>query len=414
MAAQTLFDALKAVQNGLTRGLYLEVATSDELFTLMPWLAQVGDTVQYTREKALPTAAFVADAHTTVTSSSATQDLVQVPKRELAFDIIVRNAADAFVGASNRGAQVTKGFKSAGRLIAQKVITGGYATGFTLSNNFQNGAYIDAITAYSASLDSTRFGPGAIRYTHTGTYAAFRAPGDIAFGPDVAVADDGTFTLYSSNPSKWITATFDASDANADMTVEISFTSSSDEFDGLARLMAPGQVISSSGANGDDPSFDTLDQLLDLVKVSDGLAFFMPAAIRRKYMALFRSMGGSNPMTLPNSSKQVPTYSGVPMLKNDWIPVNESKGSASTLSSIYLASLSAGEGLWLATPGGGQRVDVEASPRNATVNGFQLKDLGQIQGGPSADGYRLLWFGCLALGSDLAAARAKELWTATS
>jgi hypothetical protein len=407
--AQTIYDAMKSSQNPFSVAALKAIATSDMLFSVLPFVPKGGEAFEYEREKSLGSFAFVADDHTTVEESTGEDELVTVPKREAVADFYIRNFAQENLSglASPSDRQTIKKFKAAGRMLADKFVNGGHATGFTM-DAFQAGPYVDAVLGSSAHLDTQRRAPGTIKYTNAGTKVQFRAPGDRTFGPQVTAATDGSYLLLSDNPSKWVVVTLDVSDATGDAERNIYFTSTTNEFDGLKKLMSSGQVRSAKGANGDAPTLAILDELLDAVKVTEGLAFVMPSAISRKYDNIFRSMGGSNPLTLPNSSKQVASYKGVPFLKNDWITRDETKGDATTLSSIYLVALNDDEGLYMGALGG-QKFDVQADPRNASVMGFRLYELGQIQGGPSAFGRRLSWFGAAALGSDLAAARASEL-----
>jgi len=409
---QTIYDAMKASRNPFTVAAFKAIATSDMLFSVLPFVGKNGEGFEYMREKSLGSFGFVAPGHTSVPESTGEDEEVRVPKREAVADFHIRNfAQDNLAGqVSPADRQTIKKLKSAGRTLAQKAITGGNVTGITVGA-FQSGAYVDALVAAAPYQDSDRYGPGSLKYTHTGTFLQYRAPGDREYGPQVACATDGDYTLVSDNPSKWITVTLDVTDADANAERLVYFTSSTNEFDGLEKLVAPGQVRSSSGANGDAATFGILDELLDAVKFSEGLVFTMNQAVRRKYENLLRSMGGSNPLTLPNTNMQVPTYKGVPLLTNDWVPSTESKGSATTLSSIYLAALVPDEGFYMGALGG-EEMEVMADPRNATVMGFRLRDLGQIQSGPSAFGRRLSWYGAAALGSDLAAARASEIITA--
>lgn len=411
MAAQTLYDAIKLSRNTFQTLMLKKIATSDQFFAVLPWQLKPGESFSYTREKALPNFDFVADTHTSVNSSAGTQEVVTVPHREAVQDIILRNFADEAVGAANELSQMRMGFKAAGRKIAQKAVVGGYVTGITVENFA--GVYVTALVASGGFLDSVRYGKGLLKYTHTGTYLQFQAPGDTAYGPQVACAADGNYTLYSHNPSKWITITLDVSEATANAERTIEFTSTTHEFDGMQVLCAPGQVRSSGGTNGDNLTFGILDELLDSVKVRENRVFCMPAVLKRKLANLYRALGGTQMTTLPNTGEKVLSYNDVPILIDDWIPATESKGTASTLSSIYLASLVPDEGVYMGVPGGA-RQQVDADPRNANVMGFRMHDLGQIQGGPSAHGYRLCWYGTLAVGSDLALARAKEIITASS
>ncbi len=411
--AQTVYDAMKLSQNPFAVAALKAIATSDQLFSILPMVPKGGESFIYNREKSLGSFGFVADDHSSVSESTGADEQITVAKREANSDFYVRNLAqENLSGLVNQlDAQTIKKFKAAGRTLAQKAITGGNITGITVGS-FQSGAYVDTLVAASAYMDSNRSGPGQLKYTHSGTFLQFRAPGDRTYGAAVACAADGNYTLYADNPSKWITVTLDVSDATADAERSVVFTSSTNEFDGLSKLMSPGQVRSASGSNGDEPTLAILDELLDAVKVKDALVFVMNAGLRRKYESLFRAAGWALPtVVLPNSGLIVPQYKGVPLLTNDWIPSTESKGSGSTLSSVYCASLSEDEGFYMGALGG-ERIEVQADPRNASVLGFRLYELGQSQAGASARGRRLCWFGAAALGSDLAASRAKELITA--
>lgn len=104
-----------------------------------------------------------------------------------------------------------------------------------------------------------------------------------------------------------------------------------DSFEGLLGLLPSSQLVS-SGDNGANFSFELLDELIDKVKDKDGAADFimLPARTLRKYYALLRGLGGASigdVVTLP-SGRQIPAYRGVPLFRNDWIPTNQTKGTA--------------------------------------------------------------------------------------
>ena len=306
--------------------------------------------------------------------------------------------------------QTVKKFKVAGRTLADKVINGRNNTGFSIQA-FQGGNYVDAVVP-GPWLDSNRHGAGEIKYTNAGTLVQFRAPGDVDFGPAVAAATDGDYLLKSGSPSKYIVVTLDVSDASADAIRRITFSSSTDEFDGVKVLVSSGQTRSSGGADGDQLSFSILDELIDSIKEwQDGkMAFFMHSKLIRQYESLCRAGGFQlESAPLPGTAQQVRSYKGIYLLNNDNVGCDESKGASSTLTSIYLANLAPEVGLYMGALGG-TRYNVETDPRNASVLGFRLTELGAIQkGGGNKVGRRLAWYGALALGSDLAAARAKEI-----
>ncbi len=103
-----------------------------------------------------------------------------------------------------------------------------------------------------------------------------------------------------------------------------------DSFDGLMVLCAAGQKVTPS-TDGDNLSFTIMDQLMDLVLSKDGQVdfFMMPARTIRSYFTLLRALGGAGigeVVNLPGGG-QVPGYRGVPIFRNDYIPVNQTQGA---------------------------------------------------------------------------------------
>lgn len=112
------------------------------------------------------------------------------------------------------------------------------------------------------------------------------------------------------------------------------------EFDGLAKLMPSAQVIS---ASSDAFSLEYLDELMSKVKSKDGQVdfFMMPDIAIRKYLSILRALGGadiSEVVQMPDGSK-VQTYRGVPMFRNDWIPV---AGTSTQTTDVYAGCLDDG------------------------------------------------------------------------
>lgn len=108
-------------------------------------------------------------------------------------------------------------------------------------------------------------------------------------------------------------------------------SSSALEFDGLAKLMPAAQIISAASAAF---SFEYLDELMSMVKSKDGAVdfFMMPDIAIRKYMALLRALGGAGigeVRTMPDGS-QMQFYRGVPLMRNDWIPIVNGGGAVRT------------------------------------------------------------------------------------
>lgn len=408
----TLPEALKLTRNPFMALLAKAIATEDELAASLIFEPVAGTSFDYMREKALPTyGAWLSDAGTSTEESAATFDRVTVQLRRLVGNVDVDAFAQALGSgeASQEMVQIAKKGKAIFREISRAMILGAQTTGHTFPNAASGiGLAVDSMT-YGPGADSSRAGPGSIKYTHVGTFWQYRAPGDIAYGAQVAIAADGSATLYSDNQNKWIRVTVDVSDVSANEETLLYFTSSGNEPDGLNKLLAPSMVVASSGTNGDSLSFNLLDKAIHQVKVRERLAFVMPSVLVEKFGALTRAMGGAQPsmLTVPGFVGQVPSYRGIPILRNDNIPQTETKGTASNLTSFYLMSLSSDVGFY-AGAAGGASFDVDADPRRGPVLGLNVERVGVLEG-KDAVRTRMKWYGGFALKSPLAAARYQEI-----
>lgn len=416
----TLYDAAKSFQNPLAAALFKAIVTEDELFSILPFVPTEGNGFSFTREKALPTAEWVAPTGPTA-ASNGKEETVTVPVREISSDFDIRSFAIAQQGGQGVVARqmMSKG-KAVGREIARSLIRGAFATGYSLYQTTAPFTAVDSITA-GPWLDTDRFGPAELEYKHSTTSWRFRGPGDRDFGEWVVATTDGTYTLKSDNPSKWIRVQLDVSDAAADGRTALSFTSSSNEPDGVEAMMDPGQVIAPSAADGDAFSFNVLDQLIDKVKVRDGLAFVMPAALRRKYKDKLRSLGGTSAEYVVNSfdpqsgrpvQRRLLAYDDIPILKNDFIPTNETVGGTSTCSSVYLIALNPNEvrgGLHCRAFGGASTA-ADVDPISRSVLGFHFEEVGALEGQNSRR-WRANFYGAFAYGSVLSMARASGIKT---
>lgn len=117
------------------------------------------------------------------------------------------------------------------------------------------------------------------------------------------------------------------------------------EFDGLLNLVAGSQTVASS-TNGDQLTFEKLDELLSLVTDKDGVVDFLTMNVRElnKYFSLLRGLGGAGineTVQLP-SGEQVPGYRGVPIFRNDYIPIDRTQGSSTNASVIFAGTLDDG------------------------------------------------------------------------
>lgn len=410
--ALTLFEAAKQSRNPLTAGMLLAIATCDEMISQVPFVRKGGDSWVYTRENTLPGAEFVSPTHTSLTESGATGDQVTVPMRMIVSDvdtyIFTEEQQSDLISA--RSQQLEKKLKAAGRTISAKMITGSYATSTTLSPAMV-GVSAPAMGVLS---DSDRLGPGELFYDQAGEQMKYRAPGDRTFGPFVSTAGDpGALTLVSDNPSKTLSITVASTIAlpAADQTSSVTVASTTNEPDGLLSLVTTGQTIASAGANGDAMSYAILDEAIDAVKTENRKFLVMNAALRRKYFELVRGLGGSDPMhiALPGITGQVPTYRGIPILRNDNIPSNETKGTGTTLSSVFCIDLSHDEGFYVGAGGQGS-ADSDLSPMETRILGLTARNLGELED-KEAVRTRVSWYGAFGLGSNLAVSRVSELVT---
>lgn len=125
----------------------------------------------------------------------------------------------------------------------------------------------------------------------------------------------------------------------------INGTGNSNQFNGLINLCASGQKVN-TGTDGAALSFAILDELIDLVTDKDGNADYiaMHSRTRRAYRTLLRGLGGAsiNEVYALPSGGEVMAYSGIPVFKNDYIPVNQTKGGSSNTTTIFAGTLDDG------------------------------------------------------------------------
>jgi hypothetical protein len=121
-----------------------------------------------------------------------------------------------------------------------------------------------------------------------------------------------------------------------------------DNLTGMLGLAAAGQVLQAgnSAANGNNLTFEDLDALIDMVLDKDGQVDYlmMNGRTRRAYLALLRALGGTSPGDIYEmpSGKKIPSYRGIPILRNDWIPVNQTKGTSTNCTSVFAGTFDDG------------------------------------------------------------------------
>jgi len=121
-----------------------------------------------------------------------------------------------------------------------------------------------------------------------------------------------------------------------------------DNMTGLLGLVSGSQTIGANAgaANGAVMTFDDLDALIDLVTDKDGQVDYLMMHARqiRKYYALLRGLGGASigdVITLP-SGKTMPAYRGIPIVRNDYIPITQTKGTSTNATTIFAGTFDDG------------------------------------------------------------------------
>lgn len=171
----------------------------------------------------------------------------------------------------------------------------------------------------------------------------------------------------------------------------INGTGSAPQFDGLINLCATSQKVA-TGSNGGALSFAFLDELLDLVVDKDGQVDYilMPARTIRSYKALLRALGGtgaSEAVTLQDGQTVI-AYNSVPIFRNDYIPINQTKGGGSDQTTIFAGTLD-----------DGSRQHGIVGLTSDQDSGVQVVDVGEKE---DADEHiwRVKWYTSLALFSE--------------
>jgi hypothetical protein len=171
----------------------------------------------------------------------------------------------------------------------------------------------------------------------------------------------------------------------------INGTGSANEFTGLKLLVASGQTVDGT-TNGKDLALDDLDTMIDLVTDKDGVVdyFTMHARTIRSYYALLRALGGAainEVVTLP-SGEEVPAYRGIPIFRNDWIGIADTKGTSSTASTIYCGTFD-----------DGSRTNGIAGLTAERQSGINVVDVGESETKDERI-WRVKWYAGLALFSE--------------
>lgn len=151
----------------------------------------------------------------------------------------------------------------------------------------------------------------------------------------------------------------------------VNGTGLTNQFTGLLGLCASGQKVATS-ADGSALSFALLDALMDLVTDKDGTVEYiaMHARTIRSLKALLRGLGGAGiqeTLTLP-SGAEVLGYCGTPVIRNDWIPIDQTQGAGTALTTVIAGTFD-----------DGSRQHGIAGLTSEVNNGIHITDVGEAE-----------------------------------
>lgn len=171
-----------------------------------------------------------------------------------------------------------------------------------------------------------------------------------------------------------------------------------DEFDGIDKLIDPAMVTAAGAGAGSALNFAILDELEDAV-ANGADAFMMREGTLRAYRQLLRTSGGGNDanlLQLENFGRPVLTHNGIPIIINNFIPMDEDVNGVSAgtgvadMTSIYALRLNEVDGLH----------GLYGGP-NA---GIQIEEIGTVQN-KDATRTRVKWYCGACLKSTKSCAR---------
>lgn len=136
-------------------------------------------------------------------------------------------------------------------------------------------------------------------------------------------------------------------------------------FEGLLSLVSSSKLVE-AGANGAALDLDDVDEALDSVTDKDGQVDFIMshARTRRAYMKILRATGGITPadmFDLPSGDKVI-SYRGIPWFRNDYMPIDQTHGGGSALTTLLCGTFDDGSeshGIAGLNAEGGAGIEVE-------------------------------------------------------
>jgi hypothetical protein len=188
--------------------------------------------------------------------------------------------------------------------------------------------------------------------------------------------------------AKGVARAFHIAMATGDSTVDPKV------FDGLPKLLADAQAYSataggsqivSAGANGNPLTLTMLDELCDAVPNGADVIVMRRGTIRA-FRALLRATYGTDAVMqqLENFGRPMLTHNGIPVIMNEFLAGNETKGSNNNTCSVYALRLNETDGLHGLYGGDNAGIVVE------NIGTVQNKDATRI---------RLKWYTGMALKS---------------
>lgn len=163
-------------------------------------------------------------------------------------------------------------------------------------------------------------------------------------------------------------------------------------FSGLLALCVAAQEVTPVNANGDLMTIDVLDSLIALVIDKDGQVDYFAMNVREinAYMALLRGLGGASineVIALPNGD-EVNGYRGIPIFRNDYIPLDQTIGLNSDATTIFAGTFDDGsQGFGI------------AGLTAANSSGIMVVDVGESESKDERI-WRVKWYSSLALYSE--------------
>jgi hypothetical protein len=172
-------------------------------------------------------------------------------------------------------------------------------------------------------------------------------------------------------------------------------------FPGLLSLVAAGQTVPAVNVNGDPLSFVVMDEVMDNVVDKDGQVDYITMHGRtiRSFKVLLRALGGAsiNEVVELPSGASVPAYSGVPMFRNEYLPIDQTTGGTNTTTTWFAGTIDEG----------GRQHGI-AGLTSAESSGMGVVDIGESETKDERI-WRVKWYVGLAQFSELGLAAASGI-----